>query len=778
MALAAKKRAGINVNLMNVSDLMFIDHLITADGNIGPNTTPTTAPFYQLLGADGWPDDAEFASVGFKLGDVRAPASSDFAGPYVITWDGVGAVQIVFGGVTWSMDPASQNVVQSPNNRFTNTSGVARAIVSHSGYLANLPLTFNVSTTGTGANRVRNVKFYRLEDEADLLAGKVFRAKVKQQYIDYNAGCIRFMNWNGVNGGSNLVRWRDRNPPGYAGKTSNWHAGLAYGETSGLNQMTLDAVASTPASMQHGEVVTCRIGAGSGIARCGNIIQITGIAKDGTNRVTTGTAHGFQVGDKVQPYMVNSVIPSGGPAVGMTQLHMKVCEVTNVTDATHFDIDIDVTGFSNFTFGYVYGYVSLRVGSGNDRIAYPVMTSFGIWPFGRYGNNIGAGTYRAFTFNKKITINPDIGPGCWVTAQFSGSQVLFTGLPVEFCAIFMNELDAMRPPGEAAPAAWLCIPDQGMMSDDPDYDPLDNFPVNMLTAFRNALDHDCEVQCEHSNETWNLQFTSAVMMRYQGYLAYPSGGSGDPASFSSFRAVKMVSELKAAFPRLTNPSIRYVMGLHDVVGTIHINNNARLNGGAAYTAISGSATVPMDSFDGAAVAPYFNNDETNSNSLTNCVADWVSAGRPTTGATLDAIIDRYQDGMQTSAIGGSRTIDYQMNTLVPAYVTKMKTYTPHKEFFLYECAFEYVGSGTDNLAFIALARASRRYAIQIRAWYNNFNDYDPLCGYGIEFVFTNRTYGHAYPDTYLNGIEGGRLDQAWHALRLRNNSKRRLWVKT
>lgn len=773
------QRAGINVNSPNAPDYMWINHVLTGDSSIAPSTV-TTAPFPTLLDSNGNPDSVEFATKTYTASAMRLPNSDQFPGPYVLTWDGDGSVSLVLGGVTWTQDPASINVTQSPNNKWTNTPGQKpRAIVSHSGHTGptnTTVFTVAVTNSGAGSAKVRNVAFYRLADEADYLAGKVFRRTVKQQYVDYNPSVIRFMNWNGVNGGSDVVRWENRLRTTQAGFTGgNWLAGVRYSnDTVGVNQMTLVAEASTPASMQHGEVATVRVG--SGIARSGAIKQITSISKNNPGRVGC-VGHGFNTGDKVQLYMTASIIPTGGPAVGMTQLHMKVCAVT-VVDVDTYDIDIDTTAFSTFTAGYAYAYISLQVGSGNDRIDYPVMTEYGVHPFARYGNNIQAGTYRSFVFNKNLVVNPDLPyPGAWVTQHATGTNIIAqSSFPVEFCAIFMNELNEMRPSGSDPIAMWVCIPDQGMLSIDPDYSAGSNYAVGVITALRATLNHVCQIFVEHSNETWNTAFSCSVLLRYQGYQKFPATlGSTDNATYQSYRAVQMQKDLEAAFPG--DAQLIYVMGVHAAVGPAHTNNANRLSPSAAYQTISGGDTAaPASYFDAIAWAPYIVNAETNTNGLTSCVSDWVSAGKPTTGSTLDAIVARYVSGLKTSANGSTLTFDNFTNVLNPAFRTKVTTAPLNLRVFWYECAMEYLNAGgTDANAFMALVRASNSYAYASKAFYDGFATLGGECG--VEFVFTNRNYGHAYPDTYKNSIEGGNFDQAWHALRLRNNGKSRLVVK-
>ena len=117
--------------------------------------------------------------------------------------------------------------------------------------------------------RLHDLQFYRLEDEADLLAGKIFRTPYKQSIIDLCPSAIRFMDWVGGNN-SKLSRFESRTLPAYAAwGSSNWVASPAYGTTSGTNQYSLDFANGMPAAPMHGEIVTCRA-SDSAMARSGS----------------------------------------------------------------------------------------------------------------------------------------------------------------------------------------------------------------------------------------------------------------------------------------------------------------------------------------------------------------------------------------------------------------------------------------------------------------------------------------------------------------------------
>ena len=277
----------------------------------------------------------------------------------------------------------------------------------------------SVSATGGPGGFLKNLKFYRLEDEADLLAGKIFRRAFKQIYVDYNPSILRFMNWNDVNN-SQTCRFEHRTVPTNASYVCNWVAGPRYGTTSGVNRMTLPAATAMSSSMQQGEMVTCRIGAG--MARAGST-NVTAITRSNPG-IVTAAAHGFATGDVIVHSMMGG-IPGQQPE-GMVQLNMTPCTIT-VIDANTYSIGIDTSSFSPFTLATAYQYISLNVGG---RGAYPVMWVDGVCPASRYGKDyMVTGDHKTFTFDKDIVASSTVR-GAWLIAN-AGTSVLQSGVPLE-----------------------------------------------------------------------------------------------------------------------------------------------------------------------------------------------------------------------------------------------------------------------------------------------------------------------------------------------------------
>src|SRR5438270_277303 len=113
------------------------------------------------------------------------------------------------------------------------------------------------------------------------------------------------MNWL-ASGNSTLCRFENRTTPNHDGyvDASDWTSSPVYGETIGTNVYALAAALptasnpkTTPASMLHGEIVTCRVGNGS--VRSSGAIKLSSVTNANPGKVTTSIPHGFANGDKV-----------------------------------------------------------------------------------------------------------------------------------------------------------------------------------------------------------------------------------------------------------------------------------------------------------------------------------------------------------------------------------------------------------------------------------------------------------------------------------------------
>ena len=543
---------------------------------------------------------------------------------YVLAWDGVGdwntpqANTASFFTVKASL--SSGRYLKEGNGRF---SGVSPRIViaynnTSSDRFSGL-ISWAIGTTGfRGKNYAKNYRWYRLGDEPDYLAGKVFRKAYLQNLAKLNPSAIRFM---GAQGGNNdgQIRFENRMLPTHAGWAADWTRSPPYGVSSGAaNQLTLGAVKTgpkqTPATMQHGEQVTFLLGnatvrpAYGGGAAQGR--AVTAITRSNPASVTA-PSHGFMTGDTCQFYM----------PFGMTKLHFSIYTVT-VLDVNTFTIAIDTTTYPVFDSKgspRVVQYTSLNVGGRGD---YPVTDADGLTAITGYGQTYAANSYFATVFDKTSAGRQD-GDGNWVYGAWVANTSQ-SGLPLEIMTKLINELQAYYDlQGFGGPThLWLNIGIMAMLSCDAklaepaDYVDSSNWAMGAANVILNGangyagLDRRCNLFVELSNELWNTAgvtaFAQTAMASNKANLRW---GTTEGISYMQLRAVYMTEDIKAATKN--NPRVKFVMGgFANNSGAKWANsgNKRRVLGTAQFLNdplnIWGPSVTPISHMDCFAIAPY------------------------------------------------------------------------------------------------------------------------------------------------------------------------------
>lgn len=419
-----------------------------------------------------------------------------------------------------------------------------------------------------------NARFYRQEDEVDLAPasvggnGLIFRAKYKQNYVNLQPAAIRFVNWVDAVA-SRLYRFENRSIPTKAGAKVNATAGPAYGDTVGVNQYTLAAATgtagnsqTTTASMVHGEVACCRLGVGGTGVRASS--APTAITRAAVGVVTTASPHGYSNGDLV---IFNSCVDGSNTFQGMVELNYVVLTVANATATTFETNDINNVPINTSTFtaflaagakanAIIYPYISLQVGSGNDRVPYAVnlaAAARGPAASGGTGSAVftAANTYT-FYFDKNIAGRRTHGTGAnWVQGTWlesggstAGSPSFPTGdVPLEYCAAFVAETNILaKAQGFNNPIhMWLCTPPRALLFGDPDYSSASDWPVNAIATVFNG-GYGCtglsatnaSLIFEWSNEPWNLASENGNYFNWLSYLR----GSANIVSFPPLQALR------------------------------------------------------------------------------------------------------------------------------------------------------------------------------------------------------------------------------------------------
>lgn len=343
------KRSSINVDGPNKFSYAFIDHTKQADSWLQPTGSGwTTFNLTQSCDANGWVNKDTSGGTSNPNtealgGQFRIPSCTDFNGAYVMDWTGNATVALNDTGIglTWTQDNSTSlgntsGTYTRSVNSWTNQAGQnAIVVIKPSGTTG--PALLSISITSTGPTPfLTNLRFYRFEDRADLLAGNIFRAGWKTRYINLNPHHVRTLDWSGAND-SNVVRFASRNIPGGASyfKNASGTGQPHYSVTAMATscQYTLDpgGVSGMPVTYQQGEQVTCRIGQTdtndgypicyiSAISTLADAVVTVDLTQGGmTNNATfswaggTATAtfnHAYTVGSTIQ-ILVAGTSPSG-----------------------------------------------------------------------------------------------------------------------------------------------------------------------------------------------------------------------------------------------------------------------------------------------------------------------------------------------------------------------------------------------------------------------------------------------------------------------------------
>lgn len=609
-----------NVNFLdNTYDYQFIDHIRV--GGSGPGLSPlggsyASPSYYLTLGNPTWSTDpagANLDAAGYPQNFTQMnangvvwgshlllPASSDYGSVvghgYVVRW--TGDCRLTLSPGTWTVQSQTgPNYTLNGNGDWSGSD--QRIVITYTGGAQNQQISWRITQSGQFAgNYCRDVHFYREDDEADFLAGKMFRTAYKNILIAQMPSAIRFMNWLGPNN-SMLSRFENRAPvnaPLYGG--SYWTLSPPYGQTAGTgNDYTLAAATGTPASMVHGEIATARLdhsmvnSNGGGYAISSLIKCNPGVTCGGVQG-TTSTAHNFVVGDKV---IIRTSFSSG-----MTEVNYRNTTITSVAASNAFETAIDTTTFSTFTTGTIVPYVSLQVGSGNDRVPYPVMDTQAANPVASVGsaNFFHANDIRTFYFDKTVFGSRDgsgnLVPGVWMTQTASSGGTnpavspAVADVPIEVATKLVTELNEMS--GGKRIDMYMVMPSRALLSMDPDYSGPSSYSYQYVSTALSGLPATSHLFIELTpNETWNgpsASFTQYQYLIQRAYLRNGIAGAITPNNYmTSLRFTVARNDIVAALG--DHPRVHFVMGGQGAAGlsaTANIGgvNDQRVYGNSMY----------------------------------------------------------------------------------------------------------------------------------------------------------------------------------------------------
>lgn len=819
------------VNLGSTAQFLYpyINHLKNADGFLGPVSTSFTAtplPWPAYIDEDGWPNTT--LPSGSFGGGFRIPDPSKFSGTYVWTWDGAGEVLMGGTGLTWTETNANTTWTRVSNGRWQTKNGQTsmRVEMTISGSGPQL-ISFQIlSSNLNGGGHVRNMKFFRLEDEADLLAGKVFRSAFKEWLAAFNPSAVRFMDWHGGNN-SWHSRFENRTLPSYTGYNgaSDFVSSPVYTDKATFtdapltnNQYVISAASptsanpkTTPASMVHGEVATVLFQ--TAMVRSTAKV-VSGISKANPG-VVTCTGHGRNTGDIVAHVMSQTA----SQYVGMVELNFRPVRIT-VLDANSYSIqdldtgaDIDTTGFTTFNAGTApsvvgsWAYPTLQVGGGNDRVAYPILTQDG-----QLSRNIVANTYYTFVFDKSIAFKKDSSGnliyGAWLQIALQGGGYT-KECPLEIMTALVNELNEIS---EQPIHMWLNIPHMALTTLDSDYSAESDWAKNAVDVVLNGangyagLTPAADLYVEYSNETWNFGGSGFLQTFYlcrRGQLRW-GGSTTDSASMSSFRSTCVMRDIAAAFPG--NTRVKRILGCQGSQGIS--GNNLRINGSTNYLTdsdvVANGIGTPISNHDGICHATYFDAGDvyysgSGTGSFTDDSAMYAGTSPYSSPDQSQAIANFVAQLVGSSGLHAqplnqftnpanpTAGLDYGYANAMDALGKISIQYEGAPDCYTIAGASLWGGHVTTSAdaAFIKAALNSKDLG---DAYWNYLKARSEIAGAQmtslyliVGFLSGDRRWAFVAPDTYGTGnTEGGGMDQSdmWQQMRLHNNSKRRFTLRT
>lgn len=681
-----------------------------------------------------------------------------------------------------------------------------------------------------------NIAIYRRADEVDFMPtavggnGLLYRAPFKQAMANLNPAFIRFLSYDTVNN-NNICRFENRSAPSKAGGNINWTAGPAYGKSSGANVITLAASTgtpgnsqTTPASMVHGEVAQCLIS--NSMTRAGKF-AISAITKANPGQVTTTLTHGYSTGDVIQLVCGKSAA-TGNPYTGMVELNFVPVTIT-VIDANNFTIGIDTTLFTTFVAGspvaYCCAYVTMQVGSGNDRTAYPVLDATGANPVGAntFTTAFVGSTYVSFVFDKNIAGVRSAGTtlnwtmGAWVVAGTGSAtpgnpSTLQAGMPIEYMTAFMIEVNKLS---QSPIHMWLGVPHRGLAPVDPDYSTSSDWALNAVSivmaganGYKGLVGNtSASLICEFSNETWNALFFQTAYMAFLNYIRNGSATS-DVSTMSALRSTIMARNITNNSPYRSR--VKLTLGVQGLAGYAAPNTNRLTGSGTNYFSDAWNTwqggLTPINQHDACNPATYFDPTSTYTNTTIgtgtfiddsamfngadnsgNGGGNYTGAANPTQ-AIANFVANSVTQGA-TGSFGGQTIANYcsQSNPsagLIAQYATQMALI--NRFVIQYEGGTDWntaVGSGIGSHTITSGDNLFLEAVLQSQAWATAqaqfFNNCATLASVGPSTIFNYLSvsasaprWAYMWPDTYSGGVEGGAFTASpmWTTLGARNQA--------
>ncbi|WP_156948732.1 ubiquitin-activating E1 FCCH domain-containing protein [Bradyrhizobium sp. WSM1417] len=188
------KKLQVNFNFLQTGgDYPFLNHLKTAQAwSFVDSSARPTSPAPNTLDSDGYPLTLSNGGLTTVFFIPSQDPMKGRPGRYVVTWEGDGTIS--------TPGTAVSGAKSGLNGRYEFIPSSTRVV-------------FSITATNP-ANRIRNIKYFHVADEARIKAGEVFAVDFKQRLADANFGVFRFLNWQNGNF-SNVTTWASRKPVSY-----------------------------------------------------------------------------------------------------------------------------------------------------------------------------------------------------------------------------------------------------------------------------------------------------------------------------------------------------------------------------------------------------------------------------------------------------------------------------------------------------------------------------------------------------------------------------------
>lgn len=588
---------------------------------------------------------------------------------------------------------------------------------------------------------------------------------------------------------------------------------------TGFTQLNGNCYTVTVDSSTQFELNTNTTSAGtfsSGVfTRSTSTITITNISAASSAAVTTQTNHGLSVGD---PIIMN--VPNGTMS---TPLDMFPTTVASIVDATHFTIAVNTTGLTFSSSGaFLNTYMTLQVGSGSDRIAYPVIWFYGI-PGATFGNSTFLpGAYQSFVFDKTMAGKKD-GAGNFVTGAWiyeSGGGFPSNDVPIEVITGMVrevNEYSIVNSISTDPISMWISTTHGGIDSNDPDQTTQKLYGANMVNTVLNGANgyagikatiagqpSKVQLYVEYSNEVWNEGGYNAYLTQ-RGYIRWPASGPSDFYDMAILRSTGIARDIKQTFP--TESQVHTVVsgqpnaffgaqqtGPYTMLYGCTYSGCSAGAGGYYYstdsTVVSEGWGLPINWLDGTDIAPYFDpaltyiQTTTGTGTLTDDSAMFNGTNNTSNGG-----------GNYTGAANPTQAVTNFVAAIAPNFttyetnITTVSGWMPSGKFYFgYEGAADWptlAGSNyqghiltSGDQAFLIGASISTQWGTALTNFWNTISALPHVALPGA-YTYAAANVGdyrwvYAAPDTYANvsgtPTEGQALlnNGAWAAMSARN----------